>query len=286
MSYNTLKIYGDCDVNYMMCSSLVLSDEDIQVLKTNSLSAPTWETDTIMLANFNKDLNADNLSMVNEITGYRIQRFEVDYNKLYEVAKLNREELYFEDYNIINNKNYQYYIAPIYLKDGKELFGSPIATETIYADWIGWTIVGTKPTNVADKYTVDYDNIWTFECNVESEAMRSVFNKTYTTGFGQYPKAVQGQENYLEGSVQCLLGNVLNNKYINDNIDIIEKWRNFCNNGELKLLKDPKGHVIPCSIKDTTSTLLCNSLEQPTVISFNFVQLMDKRDISVYGLGA
>lgn len=285
MPYDTLKIYGECDVNYVMCSSSVLSGEDIDILKTNSLLSPEWKIDTIMLANFNEDTSADSFTMINDIVGYKIQRYEVDYDRLYEVATLNSSEIYFEDYNIRNNKSYQYRITPIYLKDDKELLGMPITTDEIYTDWCGWSVVGTKPTEDSGKYIVDYENIWTFELNTEGESIRPVFNKTYITGFGQYPKVIQGQENYLEGGLKCLIGNILNEEYTNDSIDTIEKWREFCNNGELKLLKDRKGHVIPCSIKDTTPTLMGNTLEQVTVVSFNFVQLMDKHDISVYGLG-
>lgn len=286
MAYDILKIHGDGDINYIMCSTLELTDADITTLQENGLTSPEWGSDTIMLAKFHEDTNASSYTISKDIIGYKIQRYEVEYDKLYEVASLDNEQLYFEDYNLRNNKSYQYRIIPIYLKDGAEVFGSPISTETVSIDWCGWSIIGTKPTREMNKYTIDYDNIWTFGCNVNPEPIRPVYNKNYLTGFGQYPKAVQSQENYLEGGLSCLIGDVKCENYVGDNIDTIEKWRTFCNNGELKLLKDLKGHVIPCSIKDTTYDTNYLVLEQITTISFNYIQLMDKSDISVYGLGA
>ena len=271
---------------------LVVNDDGIELEAEREFTAEYELSASVIkpiisVDNFKACINVDfsNNELTNDIMGYKIQRYEVDYDRLFEVATLGSNELYFEDYNIRNNKSYQYRITPIYFKDDKELLGMPITTDEIYTDWCGWSVIGTKPTEDSGKYIVDYENIWTFELNTESEAIRPVFNKTYITGFGQYPKVIQGQENYLEGGLKCLIGNILNEEYTNDSIDTIEKWREFCNNGELKLLKDRKGHVIPCSIKDTTPTFMGDTLEQVTVISFNFVQLMDKHDISVYGLG-
>lgn len=285
MAYDVLKIHGSGDINYVMCSTLELTDEDVDGLQANGLTSPEWDANTIMLAKFHEDINASSYTISKDIIGYKIQRYEVEYDKLYDVASLDNKQLYFEDYNLRNNKSYQYRIVPIYLKDGSETFGSPISTETVFVDWCGWSVIGTKPTREMNKYNIDYDNVWIFGCNVNSESIRPVYNKNYLTGFGQYPKAVQGQENYLEGGLSCLIGDIRCEDYTGDNIDTIEKWRAFCNNGELKILKDPKGHVIPCSIKDTTYETNYAVLEQITTISFNYVQLMDKSDISVYGLG-
>lgn len=285
MAYDILKIHGNGDVNYVMCSVAELSDSDITTLQNNGLSAPEWDNNTIMLAKFIEDTNASSYTISEDIIGYRIQRYEADYDRLYEVVSVDKQQLYFEDYNLRNNKSYQYRIVPIYLKDGVETLGVPIVTETVHTDRCGWSILGTKTTHEMNKYTIDYNNIWTFNCNVNAEPIRPIYNKVYSTGFGQYPKAVQGSENYLEGGLSCLIGDVKCEGYVGDNIDVIERWRAFCNNGELKLLRDLKGHVIPCSIKDTTYDINYSLLEQPTTISFNFVQLADRHDISVYGLG-
>lgn len=285
MAYNILKIHGNGDINYVMGRATKLSDNDIAALCGSGLSAPEWDTSTIMLAKFVENTNAASYTMSEDIIGYRIQRYEVDYDKLYEVVSVDKQQLYFEDYNLRNNKSYKYHIVPIYLKDGVETAGLPILTETAHTDNCNWAVFGTKPTHEMNKYTIDYDNIWTFGLNVSAQSMRPVYNKIYTTGFGKYPKATQGEENYLEGGLSCLIGDVNCAGYIGDNIDIIEKWQAFCNNGELKLLRDLKGHVIPCSIKDTTYDIDYSISEQPTTISFNFVQLEDRHNISVYGLG-
>lgn len=229
-------------------------------------------------------INLNNVEDSNAVR-YFVQRHEVDYEKLYDVATVENDCSVVYDFNIRNNKSYQYRIYPIYVNNGAEVFGVPISTNTLYTDFYGWSIVGTKATEVNNEYVVDNDNIWSFGYNISANPIKPVYNKNYVTGFGQFPKLVQGDENYLEGGLSCLIGDVAcNGKYINDNIDSIKKWRAFCNNGELKLLKDLKGHIIPCSIKDTTPTIDYSIIEKPTTISFNFVQLMDRENISVYGL--
>lgn len=284
MAFDALKIHGAGDINYVMATSLELTDADINALQANGLSAPVWAGDTIMLADFHEDTYANSITISNDIVGYKIQRYEVDYGRLYDVATIDNKNMYFEDYNLRNNKSYQYRIVPIYIKNGVETLGSPIPTETVLANWHGWTVIGTKPTREKGKYTIDKDNIWRFGLNVEAESIYPVFNKNYVTGFGQFPKEVRGEENYLEGKISCLIGEMECENYTGDTIDTIEKWRSFCNNGELKLLKDLKGHVIPCSIKDTTSSINYKVLEQITTISFSFIQLKEARDISVFGL--
>ncbi len=284
MAFDTLKIHGAGDINYVMATSLELTDTDINALQASGLTAPVWAGDTIMLADFHEDTYANSATISNDIVGYKIQRYEVDYDRLYDVATIDNENMYFEDYNLKNHKSYQYRIVPIYVKDGIEMLGAPIPTETVLANWCGWTVIGTKPTREKDKYTVDKDNIWRFGLNVEAEPIYPVFNKNYITGFGRFPKEVRGEENYLEGKMSCLIGDVECDNYTGDTIDVIEKWRSFCNNGELKLLKDLKGHIIPCTIKDTTSSINYKVLDQITTISFSFVQLKEARDISVFCL--
>lgn len=219
------------------------------------------------------------------VTGCLIQRYEQESGRLCPVTTLNKEYTSFRDYNLQNHKTYRYQITPIYLYNEQKQFGAPVKTSAIQTDWSGWSIIGLKQTSKANEYTVDNDNIWVFEYNTTGDPIKPVFNKSYATGFGQYPKEIQGEENYLEGSVSGLIGSIsCNGDYINDDIDSIERWREFCNTAKLKLLKDPKGHVIPCSIKDTSPTINYNVREEITTVSFGFVQLADRNDISVYGL--
>lgn len=269
----------------------IVNEDGVEIIEEREFSVdyevPESEVVAEIMADKQDSCISINLNNVedSDAVKYFVQRHEVDYEKLYDVTTVENGCSVVYDFNIRNNKSYQYRIYPIYANNGAEVFGAPISTNTLYTDFYGWSIVGTKATEVDNEYIVDNDNIWSFGYNISANPIKPVYNKNYVTGFGQFPQLVQGDENYLEGGLSCLMGDVAcNGKYINDSIDSIEKWREFCNNGELKLLKDLKGHIIPCSIKDTTPTIDYSIIEKPTTISFNFVQLMDRENISVYGL--
>lgn len=285
MPYNVLKVNGNCDINYICSENTIYTENDILNISHAGSHAPNWNTSTILLANFCQDTFANSCSIVDEIIGYKIQRLEKDYNKLYNVATVNNSIFSIEDYNVKGNKPYQYYIVPILLKDGIQILGSPISTDIIHPKWQGWSVIGINYTEEKNTYTVDYDNIWFFDLNAEESPIHPIYEKNYIAGFGQYPYLVQGNENYIEGGLSCLIGNVSCENYEGDDIDTLEKWRAFCADDKLKLLKTPKGYVIPCTIKGTTLSVNHNILEKITTISFNYVQMMDSKEISVYGVG-
>lgn len=61
-----------------------------------------------------------------------------------------------------------------------------------------------------------------------------------------------------------------------------EQWVNFCNNGNLKLLKDIRGNKYLVDIVDTpTFETMDETVQQATTISFNWVEVGDTNKIAV-----
>ena len=63
-------------------------------------------------------------------------------------------------------------------------------------------------------------------------------------------------------------------------------WREFCNNGKLKLLKDTKGHAWVVQITDNPSRSIdVRSERMPTTISFNWIEVEDISSVSIIVIG-
>lgn len=267
----------------MWVTKEILTDDRIAEMQSSGIHTPEWDFNTVMLANFNNDLSASSYNQSMSLTGYKIVKKNLTTNKTYKVAdiKINSfDGIGIEDFNVANNEEYEYWITPIYSTG----MGDPIITSPISTDWYGWSVVGINPTDAKDVYTVDLDNIWSFKLNIEPGGYTPVFNKHIETGFGKYPKIYTGENNYLKGSLSCLIGDVDCVDYVGDDAGKLRKWREFCHSSCLKLIKDTKGHVIVGDIEDTSYTIEDLYPVAPSTISFNYLELMDYEKITVYGV--
>ena len=283
MGFSKLKINGNCDVNYTWSKKADLTTEYVESIAQNGIYIPEWDGDTIMLATFSNTLNASNIS--GTIYGYLIHRQKSNETVRYKIAEVNSTITNIKDFNIGNRATYQYFITPIYMNDGVKSLGEPILTDSIQTDFNSWSVIGLAPTTDENVFVVDVDNIWSFYIDIDGGTFSVNEDKTITTGLGKFPKTYVGETNYITGSLSCLIGNVsCEGKYYDDDIEKLEKWRNFCNNGKLKLLKDRKGHIIPCEITDVSYENDDKFDELQSSISFNFTQLEDSKNISAYSI--
>lgn len=281
MAFNKIEVFGDCDVNYVWSKDNKLTEAEIETMSQNGIHSPEWDYNSIALATFNDSLSAS--SFENEdIVGYRIQRKNIKDNVMKTVAEVGGDNTGVVDFNIANNATYKYYITPVLSKDNETVLGQTVETDELNTSWDSWSIIGLK--EVGEKqYEIDNDNIWVFHLNLEAGDYKPVYSKTFVNGFGRFPKGFSGETNYLKGSLSCYVGAV--NKfgdYDNDDANKDKKWREFCNNGDLKLLRDLKGNVFLVDIEDTTQKIESYANDMPTKLSFNFIQLGDADDICAY----
>lgn len=285
MSFSKLKIYGDCDIDYVWCKNGKITDEEIKKLKSG-VYKPIWDSKTITLATFDEDVSASCFENNSEILKYEIQRRNTRDNILLPVCTVDADTKFIQDYNVSSNSTYEYWLTPVFNTDGLDTYNSPIITDKVTPKWHSLSIVGLKETKDKNIYEVDTENVWNFCLNIKEFSIAPQFDKVYSDGYGQFSKVSSGKRNYLKGSHSCLIGDVVNcgETYGNDDIYKLEKWREFCYSKNLKLLKDSKGYVIPVDIEDTSMSINNSLLEQPTTISFNYRQMADHNAISVYGL--
>lgn len=281
MSFNKIEIYGGCDVNYMWSKDAILSDNEINTIVQKGIYSPEWDTESTALATFNNNLSASNFNNEN-ILYYRIQRKDAKENIMRTVANVDKTQTKITDFNIGNKATYKYYITPIVEIDGKEITGQTIETDEFSTDWCTWSVIGLK-TVEENTYEIDEDNIWIFHLNLEAGDYTPVYSKTFTQGMGRFPKAFSGETNYIKGSLSCYSGAVDKfGNYCDDDVIKNKKWAEFCNNGEIKLLRDVKGNVFLVDIENTSMNVETYAKDMPTKISFNFIQLGDAEEVCAY----
>ncbi len=280
--YSKIKLHGYCDVNYVWSKGGDLDETEIESIISNGIHSPVWDANTVTLSTFQDNINGNTNVEKNNIVKYVVQRKRIDEDKIYPVAEVSKENTRVYDFNIQNKNKFVYRIIPV-LEDAT--YSSYIESNEVSIDWSHITICDLLPTNIDKEYKVDKNNIWKFSLNIQPTPIKPTFNKRVVSGFGKFPKISQDNTNYLTLGFEALLGDVdCVGKYFNDDIDKMEKWYSFCNNGNIKLLKDLRGNVIPCDIQDTSMQGNDGFVQQFTTLSFNVVQLDDRRNISAYSL--
>lgn len=279
--YSKLKLYGDCDVDYVWTAEGGITPEEIDTLTSEGIQNLSWTSNTLALSNFNGD--PDGNSAVADINIYKfvIQRREVGTDNIEDVAVT--EETSIHDWGCQSTKTYEYIVTPIY-KDanGNDCFADRSTTDPVKLDLCGVNIIDLVPTQEGNIYTVNPDSLWKLWLNVENITYTTSNNVSFINTYSRFPKEHRGKLNHLTASISTLLGNVYCDDYEDDNIDKINAFRAFCNNGNLKLLKDTKGNIIPCSIKSNTDTANNSTVTSETTITFEIVQLADAQSLSIY----
>lgn len=287
--YNGVRIYGGQTNSYVRAvlglnndpqqSRETINDYDINVLK------PSWGVDTIMQAAYNTDpptLSASSYSISDMgIVGYRV--FRRDGESLKYITDTSTEEKSIFDYNTKSLHEHIYYIFPKANIDGNIVLCSPIISEGITPYWDHWSVIGLIPDG-QNKYVVDSSNIWLLSCNADGGNISETTKKTYHDTYGRFPRQSIGKRRYKEGDVSAYLGRVdYTGDYI-DNQEMMDDWEKFANANTLKLLKSPKGMVIPITIRETSFDVDYELEGYPCKVEFSYTQMADASDISVYML--
>lgn len=270
MSYNKISLYSPLVFDYIDVKKSVLTQEQYESTYGETY-APSWDTDSILVANFNGDINADDSSGLDSIIQkWGVYRQEKNSDVQVNVALLDKEILSFEDYLVATNNEYIYRIYP----ETDTEIGSIITSNTVETCWKNWVVLGLNPTNDENVYELDNNNVWLFNYNLESSENTQNLSKTVYNNFTKFPKISQGKKNYLTGNVKCLIGKFINSKYY-DSRKIVEVWTDFVNNNGKKILKDRKGNLYEINILESSFDYADETYEQIVSLSFNWIQTGD-----------
>lgn len=201
------------------------------------------------------------------------------------VSRIDDGYLSVTDYKVANNRKYQYYI----FKETATAMSQAVLSNDVVIDWYDWSIIDVTP-SLTDKnlYYANPSSMWKLTLNLSSDSTTQNMSTTVYQTLAQFPKVSTSNSNYSSGGLSCLLGSVekvgANTADYNEPFNKIKEWNKFCSNGNLKLLKDRRGNIRLVMITDTSSEIDDIVTQQPTTISFSWVEVEDMDKISVIGV--
>jgi len=285
--YNSIRITGSHTNAYVMAEKTTDMNVPENIIIEGKLKKPDWSLNTVMLASYpdiENLLSASNFDINSLITGYKV--FREENGVLYYISDTSKNIKTLYDFNTKANTKLSFYIYPkITGENDKTILSSPIKSDYITPSWNGWSVIGLKKQS-KNEYTVDKNNIWNFQLNIESGTIGDTVNRQLHETYSRFPKVMYGKRRYKEGSLSCLLGNISQSdcEYY-DSPALMDKWEEFVNNGELKLLKTTKGMIYPVDIYNSKFNIMDEVLGEVIELSFDYVQLEDANNIRVYLMG-
>jgi hypothetical protein len=280
-NYHKSQIYGSGKFDYVWVTNVTETQGFIDAT-TGATYVPAWTDDTVLLASFNNNINGGDITFSGEsITNWLIYKKEDGNNTLTYVATVPSTQTSIIDYNVKNNTDYSYQV----FAETPSFLSQPLITsESVTTSWWNWSLVGLKNTDTDNFYYVDTDNVWKFDTELSSEALVQNVDRNTFEGFTKYPKVTKSDKNYITGGITALISNPVNGVY-SDTVAMKNNFRDFVNNGEIKLLRDRKGSAWLVETMSNEFQLTDKSAEQITQLTFKFTQIGDSDEISAVERG-
>lgn len=232
---------------------------------------PEWTGDTSFLNNFNNNINMNNVpSNLGEIEYFSVYKYSETDKILTHVGDFLLEQDGLLDYSIRNRTTYQYVIFAV----TSDYMSNAITLPPVTTRWDCWSIANIIDTKTDGVYSIDTNSIWAFNTNLTSGGYTQNID-TYTyDNFTQFPKISKGEKNYYTGTLTAYLNNIQSMPY-HDTVEMQDKFCEFINSPNLKLLKDRKGNCLIVQTTGNSFTVQDNAREQMITVSFNFTQVVD-----------
>lgn len=305
--------------NSLINVDIIKVDKDITMTFEDALSdKEEMRSTTVLFNNFEETIDASYFAPDSSIAGANFVLYRRTPNQTYYdyVCELQNGEYRFTDYNVVNGQYYHYLAAvelqtstdePIYeIYQNREENGELSYTKTA---WGSWAICNIEESEDDPNIYIKTGNTWTLMYNIADENLTQNLSITTWDTLGKYPKISLGQKNYDSATFSSLLGSmeefneystfqdILNETYktvyqyterenLNDpystEMEKLISWREFCNDGKLKLLKDVKGNAwIVQILSNPTRSINIQSNLQLTTISFDWQEVVDKNEVSI-----
>lgn len=230
--YNLIKCSGEQGVIYTWIRKTQLTQQQSQFIK-DPFYIPQWDSDTMLLATYNGNLNAGNTYASSNVVGWIVYRLDEGSSTLKLIKNTIPSRAFLVDYTIKNMTPCQYYVFPSFENE----IGSPNISSVFTAKWWDWVLI------VCDKeseetYTVN--DIYKFDLDVSTGAMTNNTTSSVLENFTKYAKIQKSKSNYWTGTLSSLLGNCANT--YSDTVERMEQLKELTTDGKDKFLKDRKGN--------------------------------------------
>lgn len=270
MAYDKITIYSPIVVDYIDIEKNTFTQAEYEATYAQTY-APSWGDNSVMVANFNTGINSDDSTGLTSIVKkWSVYRQKIGSSVQEKVISVDKDTLEAEDYLVSTNSSYRYRVYP----ETDTEIGVAIISDDTKTCWRNWVVLGLKKTSNDNIYSVDNNNVWLFDYNLQSSEISQSLNKNVYEGFTKFPKVSKGNRNYLTGNINCLIGKFINSKYY-DSKDMIDRWTAFVNSGDKKILKDRKGNLYEIEITESSFKYEDVTSNQIVSISFKWIQIGD-----------
>lgn len=280
MEINKIEVNGACTLDYIWVTNTDI-DENLESVLNNIGYEPNWDINTQLLARFNHSLNGGNAGdeAGNTLKGWKVYRQNIEGSTLKYVKTLEPSEIFLVDYNTEWGQSYIYYLFPDY----EEAMGSPFVSGVVKACWVDWILLLCREEK-ENEFAVEESFL--FQLNTNSGQMNNNADVSVFKTYGQYPRVIKGQSNYLSGQLSSLVGYMGETdgelQYI-EKLSMIERLRNLNTDQRRKFLKDKKGHVWEVELTaPSTFEYMENVPSQPVTGGISWTEVASTKDISIY----
>ena len=226
-TYTSIKVYGGAIIDHVHIKNVIMSETDISNLQL--YVAPTWDGNTIFLANFENTLNGGNITgLVNPITNWKVLRRKTTETSFATLATLPSTSTSYIDATAEPNVTYIYQVL------------ATNATE------ISEPLQNTLESNFFNCLLCNLDGTIAFIFDLEldfSGLQENVAFQIYE-GYNKYPTISVGDRRYKTGEVSAILADSYGNGEIVQTVEYIKMFTDFIGNGQPKIFKDRKGNVL------------------------------------------
>lgn len=283
MVLKTIRLNSNVKLDFLHIEEA--SDSNVNIYATNKYK-PVLNNNSRFLVTFD-DGTLISYGIASQSLGYTFSVYKEvgNSNQLSYVARLNEGELSLIDFNVVNNETYRYYI----FKEDEKMISEAVISNDVQTCWDDWSLIDLIPSTTEDNlYYADLENIWKLNLNLSSDSINRNLNTTVYNNLAKYPQVSTGNLNYATGSLSCLLGSIVktNDKgYIySEDASLLDSWNNFCANGNVKLLRDRKGHSMLVMITSNDSNVDDVTVEQETTITVGWTQIDATNEVAIIGV--
>lgn len=183
------------------------------------------------------------------------------------------------DYSAQSGKKYRYMVTPF---DEKRTAFISAETNEVTPSLNGVMLYDLIPTEDNSVFSVG-DDVYKFDADLQFGELKLNNTKNFVETCSAYPHETYTVNNHLTGSIETLFGTYdCGKNYTGDTSYRIEDFKKLAVNGHLKLIKDKFGHCIIGDISDISYSCETEGGEILRKLNFNFTELMDNQNITVY----
>jgi flagellar basal body-associated protein FliL len=255
--------------------------EELHIVKDseqmdNNTTKTEWNVNTVLLAKFENNLIAGTMGIGDyDISQIRVMKKKKDdaiWKVFFTIDYSDTVDLYtIMDKLIESEENYEYCLQPIAVdENGNEIMGGMTLPQEIYISY--------------DKSHI-FDNTETFDL-IYNLQIGSITNQiganTVNTLSSPYPYVIYGQNNYLTGSIECLLAteeSAFGQVDIKSEKILRNKIISFLSNKNHKILKTPDGLYMLIQIIGNPVITPLEGVLGIYQVSFEYVEVGDVNDV-------